>query len=96
MEIQAFFLTYLPTLERAVHVSATRCGLTGEEAEDLDAFVRLKLIEDDFRILRNYSGESTIESCIVAVVQRLALDYVNHRHGKWRPDYRCCYPFPKQ
>ncbi len=89
MELQAFFLANLPTLERAVRASARRYGFTREEAEDLDSFVRLKLIEDNFRILRNYSGESTIESYLFVVVQRLALDHISHRHGHWRPG-GCC------
>jgi DNA-directed RNA polymerase specialized sigma24 family protein len=85
MGIEAFFLANLPILDRAVDESARRYGLTSEDAEDLNSFVRLRLIEDDYRVLRNYSGESTIESYLVVVVERVALDYVTHRHGESRP-----------
>lgn len=45
--------------------------------------VRLRLIENDYAILRAYSGRAGFATYISIVVQRMALDYRVHEWGKW-------------
>lgn len=45
----------------------------------------MKLIEDDYAVLRKFRGQSSLKTYLVTVVQRLALDYQIARFGKWRP-----------
>jgi RNA polymerase sigma factor (sigma-70 family) len=57
----------------------------GEEAEEFAAKVRVKLIEDDYAVLRKYTGKSTLKTYLTAVVVNFFHDYRNHLWGKWRP-----------
>ena len=46
--------------------------------------VNLKLVENDYAVLRAFQGRSSINSYLSSVIQHLALDYCNHLWGKWR------------
>jgi len=45
--------------------------------------VKLRLVENDYAILRSYEGRSSFRTYISMVVQRMALDYRIHEWGKW-------------
>ena len=45
----------------------------------------LKLIEDDYRRLRRFEGRSSFATYLATVVQRLFLDFVIGKTGRWRP-----------
>ena len=50
--------------------------------------ILVKLIENDYRRLRKFKGESSLRTYVTIVVQRLFLDYRNEQWGKWRPSAR--------
>ena len=79
------FVELLPMIHRT---SAQLCHLRriGEiDAEEFRARVEDKLMEDDFRILRDFRGESSIETYLRIVIRRLLNDYCDHLWGRWRP-----------
>jgi RNA polymerase sigma factor (sigma-70 family) len=78
------FLAQLVFLRSLVAQIARRQRLAREEAEDLESFVRLRLIENDYRILRSHDGRGELRSYLTVVVHRLFLDYRNQQWGKWR------------
>lgn len=45
--------------------------------------MKLRLVENDYAILRAYEGRSSFSTFISIVVQRMALDYRIHMWGKW-------------
>ena len=47
--------------------------------------MRLKLIDDDYQILRQFRERSSLRTYLSTVVERLFLDYRIHQWGKWRP-----------
>ncbi|HEY2830644.1 MAG TPA: sigma-70 family RNA polymerase sigma factor [Thermoanaerobaculia bacterium] len=73
----------LPVVERAVAFACRRYGLRPEDAEELASVVKLKLIENDYAILRSYEGRSSFATFIGIVVQRMAIDFRIHEWGKW-------------
>lgn len=73
----------LAVIERAVGFAARRYRLDPNDAEEFAAVVRLKLVENDYAILRAYQARSSFATYISIVVQRLALDYCIHAWGKW-------------
>jgi RNA polymerase sigma factor (sigma-70 family) len=85
MSPEELFLAHLGLIERLVDWHSRRCHFRREEAEDFASTVKLKLIEDDYRVFRQYQGKSKIETYLTVVVQRLLLDYQNHLWGKRRP-----------
>jgi len=79
------FLAELPRVERVVGATCRRHRLRAEEAEEFAAMVRLKLIEDDYAVLRKFQGRSALSTYLTTVVERLFLDWRNQMWGKWRP-----------
>lgn len=70
-------------IERAVAFACRRYGLRPEDAEEFEAIVKLKLVENDYAILRSYEGRCSFATFIGIVVQRMAIDFRIHEWGKW-------------
>ena len=82
---EALLVEQLPLIDEVVRITSRRRGMNREETEEFAATVRLRLVESDYRILRRFRGGSTLRTYLVTVVQRLALDFVIRKTGKWRP-----------
>ena len=50
--------------------------------------MRLKLIEGDYRILREFEGRSSLSTYLTIVISRLFLDYRDGLWRRWRPSAR--------
>jgi len=72
-------------VDSVVRQIARRHRLSTDEAEELAAAVRLKLVEKNYEVLRKFEGRSQLRTYLVTVVQRHFLDDRNVRWGKWRP-----------
>lgn len=70
-------------IERAIGFACRRYRFDLDDAEEFAAEVRLKLIENDYAVLRAWEERSGFSAYISIVVQRLALDYRIHAWGKW-------------
>src|SRR6266849_890892 len=75
--------SHLPLIDRVIAHVCRRQRLRDDESDDFAGLVRLKLIENDYAILRKYEGRSSIETFMSVVVQRLLLDYRVQLWGKW-------------
>lgn len=84
MEPPELLLTYLPLIERAIAFASLRQGLTPTEAEDFASTVKLRLIENDYAIIRAFEGRSSPTTYFGIVAQRMLLDHRNKEWGKWR------------
>ena len=85
LTLEQLFLSELPMIERVIGwVCARRC-LRGAEAEDFASTVKLRLIENDYAILSQFEGRSSLKTYLTAVVNRFYIDYQAQRFGKWRP-----------
>lgn len=75
----------LALLERLVRSACRFQNFTSADVDDFSSWVRLKLVEDDYAILRKFEGRCALSTYLAIVVQRLLADYRNHLWGKWRP-----------
>jgi RNA polymerase sigma factor (sigma-70 family) len=76
----------LPHVAAAVGFLRRRHRLSREEAEDFLSFVHEKLLEDDCRRLRAFSGRSKLSTYLATVVSRLFVDYRRQAWGpRWSP-----------
>ena len=82
---EVLFLSQLAVIERVISFVSSRRHLPGVEADDFASHVKLKLIEDDYAILRKFQGRSSLRTYLTVVIQRLFLDYRISAWGKWRP-----------
>jgi RNA polymerase sigma factor for flagellar operon FliA len=64
---------------------AGRYRLNQEDAEELRSLVHVKLVQDDYAILRKFEGRSSMSTYLSIVVRRIWIDLQHSRNGKWRP-----------
>ena len=69
---------------KAVDFVCRRYRFDIDDAEEFASVVNLRLIENDYAILRAYEKRSSFATYLSIVIQRMALDYRNHVWGKWR------------
>ena len=84
-EARALLEANLALVRRAVSFACRRYRFDRDDAEDFASVVHLKLVDDDYRVLRAYEGRSGLATFLSIVVQRWALDYRIHAWGKWHP-----------
>ena len=85
MDYEQLFLSQIELIDRVIAFVARRRRLTADEAEEFGSIVRLKLIENDYDVLRRFQHRSSLQTYLTVVIQRLLLDYRVALWGKWRP-----------
>jgi RNA polymerase sigma factor (sigma-70 family) len=75
----------LALIDQAIAFVCRKNFLCGPEAEDFRQSVHVKLLENDYKVLRKYKGQSSLKTYLVVVIQRHLLDWRNHQWGKQRP-----------
>lgn len=75
----------LALVGRVVAFACRRYRFDPDDAEDFASIVNVKLVENEYRILRSYEGRSALATFLSIVIQRWALDYRIHEWGKWHP-----------
>lgn len=58
--------------------------LSVEDREDFVSAAHLKLIDDDYAVLRKFQGSSSLKTYLVIVIKRFSIDFRNQRWGRWR------------
>lgn len=83
---ERLFLEHLGLIRRVADITAARYGLSADEAEDFKGWVTLKLMEDNYALIRRFRGESAIKTYLAVVVSQ---QFHEHRRStlqaRWRP-----------
>jgi RNA polymerase sigma factor (sigma-70 family) len=85
MTVEELFLSNLDVIERAARFVAHRARLSPEDADDLVSALRLRLIENDYAVLRKFEGRCSLGTYAASIAHRLFVDDWMHTHGRWRP-----------
>lgn len=85
MDYQRLLLDHLDLIEQIVRTTGRRRHLSATEREDFASFVNLRLVDDDYAILRKFQNRSTLWTYLAAVIERLSLDFCAEKWGRWRP-----------
>lgn len=85
MNPEALFLEHLGWIDRVAGIACSKHGVWGDEARDFTAWVRMKLVEDDYAVLRNFRGDSEFKTFLAAVVVRHFYAFGRAQRGRWRP-----------
>jgi len=85
VDYQRLLLDHLDLIDHIVRTTGRRRHLSAAEQEDFGGFVRLRLIEDDYAVLRKFQNRSALRTYLAAVIERLSLDFCVERWGRWRP-----------
>ncbi len=83
MDARALLEANLDLIERVIRFTARRQRLDESEHEEFSSIVKLKLVENDYAVIRKFQGRSRFATFITIVVERMLLDYRIHYWGKW-------------
>ena len=79
------FLTNLCLIDKAIGYVGHRNRISRDEEEEFGSYVKFKLIESNYAIIRKFEGRSTFSTYMTTVVQRMFFQYRVQMWGKWRP-----------
>lgn len=85
MTFEDRFLANLGLIDRIAAYVCRRNHWSLEDSEEFAAEMRLKIIENDYYILRKFEGRSSFPTYLTVCVQRFAQHYRDHLWGKYRP-----------
>lgn len=85
MRPEELFLANLDLIERFARSACRRVRMEPADEDDFTSALKLKIIENDYAILRKFEGRSALSTFLYIVVQRFSLDYLNREWGRWRP-----------
>jgi RNA polymerase sigma factor (sigma-70 family) len=81
---EQLFLGHLKLIEEIIAHSCRRSHFSPQDVEDFGGLVKLKLIDDDYAIIRQYQGKCSMRTYLTVVIKRLLMDHQDHLWGKWR------------
>lgn len=84
-EARRLFEKHLGTVQVLTAAIARRNGLDGDEAESFASYVQEKLIEREYRVIRQCSNPGAIRTYLRAVIANCWKDYCAAKWGKYRP-----------
>ncbi len=82
---EAVFLAHLDTVDRIVGALAARYAMSPDEHDDFKGWVRMKLVEDGYAVIRKHEGRSSMSTYLSVVIANLLRDRRIQKWGKWRP-----------
>jgi RNA polymerase sigma factor (sigma-70 family) len=85
VDYQRLFLDHLKLIEQIVRTTGRRRHLSATEVDDLGSFVNMRLVENNYAVLRKFQNRSALRTYLAAVIDRLSLDFCTEKWGKWRP-----------
>lgn len=85
MNPEETYLQHLRTIERIAAFVAHRNHLNPDEAAEFTQEVRVRLLEDDYGVIRKFEGRSSFTTYLTTVIVRLHHQYRIEQWGKWRP-----------
>jgi RNA polymerase sigma factor for flagellar operon FliA len=85
MNPEVTYLEHLRTIERIAAFVARRYRLEASQAEEFVQEVRVRLLYDDYAIIRKFEGRSSFSTYLTTVIGRLFAQWRVEQWGKWRP-----------
>jgi RNA polymerase sigma factor (sigma-70 family) len=85
MNAEEIYLQHLGTIERIAAFVARRDHLNHDETLEFVQEVRVRLLDDDYSIIRKFEGRSSFSTYLTTVIARLAHQWRVEQWGKWRP-----------
>jgi DNA-directed RNA polymerase specialized sigma24 family protein len=80
MDPRALYVEHLEVINRIAESLCRRNGIRGADAEDFVSEVRLKLLQDDYAVLRKFRGTSSTTTFLTVVISNLFRDHRIKEH----------------
>jgi RNA polymerase sigma factor (sigma-70 family) len=88
LECERLFVEHLAMIKTVAARAARVHGLWSLDAEDFTADVLCRIISDDYAVLRKFRGRSSLRTFLTVVINRMCIETLIARNGKWRPTAR--------
>jgi RNA polymerase sigma factor for flagellar operon FliA len=85
MKPEETYLQHLRTIKQIAAFVARRHYLEVSEAEEFVQVVCVRLLHDDYAIIRKFEGRSSFSTYLTTVIGRLFAQWRVEQWGKWRP-----------
>ena len=85
MTAEELYLENLRSIERIAGFVARRNHLGPDEAAEFVQEVRVRLLDEDYAVIRKFEGRSSFSTYLTTVITRLFHQYRVEQWGKWRP-----------
>lgn len=85
IDAEEVFLTNLCLIDKAIGYVCHRNHVNRDEEEEFGSYVKFKLIESNYAIIRKFEGRSAFSTYMTTVIQRMFFQYRVQMWGKWRP-----------
>lgn len=84
---EGLYLEHADLVDDVLTFVARRKRLMDDEAEEFAAHVKAWLVEDDYGLLRKYTGKhgASLRTYLVTALNRKFIDWRRSQWGKWRP-----------
>jgi len=81
----ALFLEHLAEIDEICETAGRRGGLSPADVEDFGSWARLRLIENDYAVVRRFLGRGEFGHFLSVTLHNLLRDYRTRLWGRWRP-----------
>ena len=85
MNPETMYLQHLDSIERIAAFVARRAHLNPDDSADFVQIVCVKLLENDYAIIRKFESRSSFSTYLTTVILRLFHQWRVEMWGKWRP-----------
>jgi RNA polymerase sigma factor (sigma-70 family) len=72
-------------IDKMAALFCRRYHFTDDDCADFRQDVHLKIIKDNYARLRQFKGKSSLKTYLHVMIQRMTLDYLIQKKGKWHP-----------
>jgi RNA polymerase sigma factor (sigma-70 family) len=84
LEPSAVVVAYQQWIEKVAEITCRRNSVWGEDARDFASLALMKVIENDYAVLRKFRGECDMKTYLASVVVRRFHEWTRERWGRWR------------
>ncbi len=85
MNPREIYVENLESIERIIAKTCRRHCWHGADREDFAQSVHVKLIENDYAVLRKFKGRSSWSTYLTIVISNAFRDFRTEKWGRWRP-----------
>lgn len=81
---EKLFLEHLSWIDRVATMTCMQHGVRDADVDDFVSWMRMRVIEDDYAIIRSFRGEAGLKTYLASVVNRQFFEHGRQRWGRWR------------
>lgn len=85
LNLEAIFLEHLGWIDKMAALASRKHGRRDADVEDFASWAKMRLMEDNYAIFRQFRGEADWKTFIAPVMIRLSIAYSRRQQGRWRP-----------